>query len=408
MADDDVTRQLHRKIDEIDLHMETVGQVVQVLEKFRERVETHQSQTQDLVGVASDAVAELRTLGESSRVSAGSIDAIRELLSSSVRFFELEVTRVGEQSKEWESAARRVLDELDATRSSFVESTSEATADLADQTRVQRGLFEDAIRQAQRPLEEMEKQLNRARHDLKDTIERIQPTVQQAMEDIKPLIVQVAEPAIAEMEGAFRGLEAEGRRIHEQVSQLLQKVEAEVVGGLTASLRELLGTADRLSGEVSGIVEPALESFRDLLLNAATEVRQSSQESLLSLAQIRPAQEAVVSDLRREVDELRRYLSQSQDFERVALSLAANLELTERINELLEERKPSLATRIELALFALVFGGLIGSVLGGLSMLNAALVALPASAVALWSEPIVGRLTGARGSGGHGGRGRTN
>lgn len=398
MLDDDLTRQLHNRIDEIDAHVDTVSRVVEVLDRLRERVETRQSQTQDLVGAAAEAVVELRTLGEASRVSAGAIVSIRDLLSITLRAFEDEAAKVGGQVEEWATVAKSVLDELDKVRSVFAGDTSEAAAGIAEQTKKQRELFEEALLQARRPLEEMERQLNRARHDLKDTIDSIQPTVEQAMEEIKPLIVRVAEPAIAGMEGAFRGFEAEGRRINESVSRLLEKVEAEVVGGLKGSLNDLLKTAASLGDAVSNTVEPSVEKFRDTLREASSEVQLSSRDAVSSVAQLKPAYEAAISDVRREVDELRNFLSTSQEFQRIAGALADNIELTEQINGMLAQRKPNLSIRLELAIVALVLGTAIGTGLGGLSMNDAVLVAIPASAVALWSEPIIARLPVSRDS----------
>jgi ABC-type transporter Mla subunit MlaD len=299
------------------------------------------------------------------------------------------------------------LSELDAIRSQFLEGALEASAEHVRVTQQQRELFEDAIRQAQRPLEEMERQLNRARHDLKDTVEQIQPTVRQSMEEIKPLIVEVASPAIADMEGAFRNLAAEGSRINESVNQLLLKVETEVVRGLESSLHDLLGTADRLTDRVSTEVNPAVDEFRTILQGASGEIRQSSQSAISAIVELRSAHEATVAELRNEVNELRTFLSRSQDFERVASALSENLEMTERISVLLTEQRPGLSTRLELALIALVAGGLIGIGLGGLQLTDAVLVALPGASVALWSEPIVSRLL--RGLGrGENGRGRGN
>lgn len=408
MSEYDVTKELHRRMDEIDRHMETVSLVVQVLDGLRERVENHQSQTQDLVGVATETVAEMRKIAESSRVSSGSIEVIRELLAAAVRSFEMEVARVGSHSQEWESSAEKVLSELESIRSQFLEGVSESSTDLVRATQQQRELFEDAIRQAQRPLEEMEKQLNRARHDLKETIELIQPMLRQSMEEIKPLIVEVASPAVSALEDAFRNLEAEGRRINDSVNQLLLKVETEVVRGLESSLSDLLMTADRLREKVSTDVTQSVDEFSRVLRGASSEVRQSSQDAVGAMAAMWPAQEAVINGLRREVDELRELLSGSRDFERVASALSANLELMERISSLLTEHRPSFSTRLELSLIALALGVLIGKGLGGLQMMDAVLVALPAAGVALWSEPIVSRFLGRMGSIGGNGRGRTN
>jgi chromosome segregation ATPase len=216
---------------------------------------------------------------------------------------------------------------------------------------------------------------------LRREIDGIQEYLRTQLLEVPDMVQSSIEPTVVHLQNAAKNLGDVSELVRGRLENLSSEINLQILNRISPEIESLNKTLLTARDAVSAVPDLVIKKIDDVY-----------ERGIQGIDKVLVSHDNQLSKMKDSTKQLEDVLNRSDDFIRMASSLERNVQLLVTLQQGLDERRPSITKRLDVALSGAAISFVVGIAVFDLDPLRVGTTLIPAILIAFNAEPIISKL----------------